>query len=88
MYEYVLLFIVAVIISLIMYNVHLKDVNNELKQKNDNLRVSLIKKDNEIKVNNFEKIQLENKVKIKDKLKERKNEKDINLSIGSHIYDF
>jgi len=86
--EYTALFVAGIIIAVIMYIYYLKDTNKELKLQKQNLQVKVIQEKQKVKVKAFEARQKAKKEQIIKDIGKDNNEKEINLSIGSHTISF
>jgi len=86
--NYIALFVAGIIIAVIMYVYYLKDTNKELKLQKQNLQVKIIQEKVKANIKEFEAKQKAKKEQIIKDTKKEGNEKEINLSVGSHTLSF
>ena len=87
--NYFVLFIVSLMIAFFMYITNLRDTNKDLKRQKQNLQTKVIQEKVKSNIKEFQAKQKAKKEQIiKDTTKKEDNEKEINLSVGSHTLSF
>ena len=88
--EYLVGILLAIIIVVFMYITHIKDTNKELKRQKQNLQTKIVQEKVQSNIKEFQAYQKAKKEQIVKDIKKENNEKksDINLSVGSHTYNF
>ena len=87
--EYLLGILLAIIFAVWMYVAHVKDTNKELKRQKQNLQTKIVQEKVQSNIKEFQAYQKAKKEQIiKDSKKDKNESKDINLSVGSHTYNF
>jgi len=86
--NYLLILIVAVLIAFFMYVSHIRATNKDLRRQKQNLQTKIIQEQVHTNIKEFQAYQKAKKQEIKKHLKGKDEKSDINLSVGSHTYDF
>jgi len=86
--SYFVLFIVSLMIAFFMYISNLQDTNKDLKRQKQNLQTKVIQEKVKSNVKEFQAKQKAKKEQIIKDTKKEGNEKEINLSVGSHTLSF
>ena len=85
---YLLLTIFAVFLIGLMYIQSINTVNKDLRRQKQNLQTKIVQEKTKSNIKEFQAYQKAKKEAIKKHLKDKDEKRDINLSIGSHTYDF
>ena len=88
--NYIFLILLTIVIVLFMFLKHTRDVNRDLRRQKQNLQTKIVQEKVQSNIKEFQAYQKAKKEQIVKDIKKENNEKksDINLSVGSHTYNF
>ena len=85
---YLLLTIFAVFLIGLMYIQSINTVNKDLRRQKQNLQTKIVQEKTKSNIKEFQAYQKAKKEQIIKNIKDKDEKRDINLSVGSHTYDF
>ena len=85
--NYLAVILIAIFIIIFMYINNIRQTNKDLRRQKQNLQTKIIQEQAHTNIKEFQAYQKAKKEELQKTVK-GKNERDINLSVGSHSVDF